>query len=295
MNSAEAGGFYMARGLRWAGYGLATIVILLLLVAAAVWVLSSQKLHAAVTANSGHLAQPTAAQLAEGPHMLRVLGCQGCHGDKLQGDIFLDDPKLATVYAPNLTLLAAHATDEELDQAIRQGIGVDGRALVIMPSQSYQFLTDAEVATLIATIRHLPRTGIEQPARSIGPLGRIGLVAGQFQTAPALAAQYRAAPLPEFGPEFARGRHFVEIKCSECHGADLKGRELEPGVVSTDLSIVGAYDLDQFKTLLRTGVPPSKKKLGLMATVSKMDFSHLRDDEIAGIHGYLVERAQRSN
>ena len=32
------------------------------------------------------------------------------------------------LYAPNLTLVAAKATDEQLDQAIRQGIGHDGRA-----------------------------------------------------------------------------------------------------------------------------------------------------------------------
>ncbi len=44
-----------------------------------------------------------------------------------QGDLFIDDPKIAMLYAPNLTLVAAKATDEQLDQAIRQGIGHDGR------------------------------------------------------------------------------------------------------------------------------------------------------------------------
>ena len=285
----------MTKLLRWAGYGLGTIVVLLLLAAAAVWIISSRKLNSAVSTTQSHLAAPTRAQLADAPRQLKVLGCAGCHGAKLQGDAFLDDPKLATLYAPNLTLLAARATDQQLDRAIRQGVGVDGRALAVMPSQSYQFLTDQEAAALIAAVRHFPKTGSEQPARSVGPLGRIGLVAGKLHTAPSLVAEYRASPLPDFGRKFAAGRHVVQTRCSECHGADLKGKELEPGVVSTDLSMVGAYDLEQFRTLLRTGVPPSRKKLGLMATVAKGDFSHLTDEEIEGIHAYLVERAQKAN
>lgn len=284
----------MPKVLRWAGYGLGAIVILLLLAAAAVWVISSRKLNSGGEAAPSHLAAPTSAQLAEAQRHLHVLGCVGCHGKKLQGDVFLDDPKLATLYAPNLTLVAARATDQQLDRAIRQGIGVDGRALVVMPSESFQFLTDEEAAALIAAIRRFPKTGREQPSRSIGPMGRVGLVAGKLQTVPEMVAEYRATPLADFGPQFAVGRHIVQTRCNECHGADLKGKEVEPGVVSPDLVMVGAYDLEQFKTLLRTGVPPSRKRLGLMATVAKSDFSHLTDEQIAAVHAYLVERAQRA-
>lgn len=283
----------MPKALRWAGYGLGAIVVLLLLAAAAAWIISSRMLSSAGAAPS-HLAAPTPAQLATAQRQLHVLGCASCHGKKLQGDVFLDDPKLASIYAPNLTLLAARATDQQLDRAIRQGVGIDGRALTVMPSESFQFLTDQEAAALIAAIRHFPRTGSEQPARRIGPLGRIGLVTGKLHTTPALVAEYSATPLPDFGPKFAAGRHIVQTRCNECHGADLKGREVEPGVVSSDLLMVGAYDLEQFRTLLRTGVPPSRKKLGLMASVAKSDFSHLTDEEIAAVHAYLVERAQRA-
>ena len=279
--------------LRYLGYAFGGLALLAVIAALVVYGLSERALANAPAAKPLKLAQPTAAQLADGPHMLRVLGCQGCHGDKLEGRNFLNDPKLATVYAPNLTMLAARSTDAQLDRAIRQGIGADGRALVIMPSQSYQFLTDQESAALIAAIRAFAKNGAEQPHRSIGPLGRIGLLGGKFFTAPQLAAQYRQSPLPDLGPRFAGGRHFVEIKCSECHGADLKGKELEPGVVSSDLSIVGAYDLEQFKTLLRTGVPPSRKKLGLMKEVATTDFAHLTDKEIADTHAYLAEWARR--
>ena len=119
------------------------------------------------------------------------------------------------------------------------------------------------------------------------------LLAGKFNTAPALVAEYRASPIPDFGAQFARGRHLVETNCAECHGADLKGQEVKPGVKSADLALAGAYDLDQFKALLRNGVAPGKK-LGLMGEVARSDFKNLNDEEIAAIHDYLVERASRT-
>ena len=61
-----------------------------------------------------------------------------------------------------------------------------------------------------------------------------------------------------------------------------------------NLDIAGAYDLEQFRTLLRTGVPPSGKNLDMMSSVAKRDFSHFTDDEIEALHGYLVARAQRA-
>ena len=43
---------------------------------------------------------------------------------------------------------------------------------------------------------------------------------------------------------------------------------------------------------MRTGVPPSGKDLGMMASVAKKDFSYLTDAEIEALHRYLVARAQ---
>ena len=271
---------------------LGGLVVLAIIAVLAVYFISQRTL-AHADAQSSHLAAPTAAELADGARQLHALGCTNCHGDKLQGKIFIDDAKLARVYAPNLTLVAAQASDAQLDQGIRQGIGHDGRALVIMPSEGYQFLTDGETAALIAAIRAVPKNGQQQPARSIGPVGRIGLLAGKFNTAPTVVAQYRASPVADLGPQFAQGRHLLETTCAACHGTDLKGKEIKPGTVSADLSIGAAYDLGQFTALLRTGVAPGKK-LGLMAEVAKSDFSHLNDQEIAAIHAYLVERAKRT-
>ena len=82
--------------------------------------------------------------------------------------------------------------------------------------------------------------------------------------------------------------------CAECHGPSFRGAEPKPGLKTPDLSIVGAYGLPAFAKLMRTGVPASGKQLELMDDVSKNDFSHYDDEEMAALHAYLVERARRA-
>ena len=105
---------------------------------------------------------------------------------------------------------------------------------------------------------------------------------------------FRANRIPDLGPNFRGGRHIIEVNCAECHGPQLHGQEVEPGVVSPDLQIAGAYDANQFRKLLREGVAPGKKNIGLMGSVARKDFKYMTDEEIAAVHAYLVERAQRA-
>jgi mono/diheme cytochrome c family protein len=284
----------MAKALRWAGYVLAVLLILLLLAVGWIWFASSRALAERPDALQENLVRPTAAQLADGQRQLRVLGCISCHGENLEGKPFIDDAKIALLNASNLTRVAARASDRQLAQAIRQGLGHDGRSLVIMPSEHYQFLTDQEVSAVIAAIRRMTKTGSDQPPVKLGPIGRFALATGRLPTVPEKVAAYRASRIADLGPQYAAGRHLVETVCSGCHGPDLKGQELEPGVFSTDLNLAAGYDLAQFRTLMKTGAAPSGKDLGLMARIARADFSHMRDDEIAAIHAYLVERARRA-
>jgi mono/diheme cytochrome c family protein len=281
------------KAVRWLAYGVGAIAALVAVAVVSIWIVSERALAERVEPRESRLAAPTPAQIADAPRQLRILGCLSCHGPGLQGKKFIEIPGVATIHAPNIARLAPRMSDAELDHAIRQGIGHDGRALFVMPSQEYQFLTDQEVAALIAAIRRLPAAGSEQPPIKLGPKGRVGVALGKFPNIPTQVAAYRKERLPDLGPATAWGRHLVQTQCSECHGPNLKGREVEPGTVSADLSIVGAYDSDQFRTLLRSGVAPGNKKLGLMGAVARDDFSHMTDEEIEAIHGYLVEHAHR--
>jgi len=258
----------MAKLLRWAVYGLGGLIVLLLVAAAAVWLISSQKLNARASAHPEHLTQPTPVQLADAERLGRVLGCFSCHGAGLRGNKMFDEPNVGTIWAPDLTLVAAHASDEQLARAIRQGIGTDGRSLFIMPSEIFQHLSDQEVAALIAMVRAQPRGGSKTPGNSYGPIGRLGVVMGKFKTAPALVADYSTMEPARVGQQFEAGRRLSVLYCSSCHNADLSGKEVKPGESSPDLTIAGAYDLPAFMTLLRTGKPASGKDLPLMGRIA---------------------------
>lgn len=283
----------MRRVLRWVGYILLAILVLALLLAAWVWFASSRELGRRYTARPETLVQPAGAQLADGARQARVLGCFSCHGEGLRGRLMFDAWVFAEVWAPNLTEVAARSTDQQLAAAIRQGIGSDGRALWVMPSPQYSRLTDGEVASLIAVIRAQPRGGETTPPLSFGPLGRFGIARGGFRPAPVLVEEFRVREPYDTGPEQAAGRHIAAVNCAECHGADLGGGIAGPGIETPGLSIASAYDLDQFRTLMRTGRAPHGRDLGLMREVAENDFSHLTDAEIAQLHGYLRARAER--
>lgn len=93
------------------------------------------------------------------------------------------------------------------------------------------------------------------------------------------------------------------INCAECHGPALKGgdraqADFNPSFgarwpPTPDLAIVGAYDLQKFNRLMRTGVPANGRKLDEMADVAKQDLTHFTDDEIETLYDYLQERAKR--
>jgi len=200
---------------------------------------------------------------------------------------------IATVWAPNLTQMAAHSTDDQIARAIRQGVSDEGTPLVIMPSESFQFLSDSEVGALIAMIRALPAGGSATPKPSLGPIGRIGVVMGRFNTAPTLVARFSQQQPVHVGAQFEAGRHLAMTVCSGCHGPRLTGQEAKPGEMSPDLMIVGAYDLPAFRKLLRTGVPAGGQKLPMMGPTARSDLSSLTDPEIEQLHAYLVARTQR--
>ncbi len=283
----------MRKALRWAGIGLGGLIALLIVAAIVIFAWSEMILGRQHKAAAESLPPPTAAETAEAPRLARVLGCLSCHGEGLKGKLMFDAPGVAKVFAPNITEIAAKVSDQQLAAGIRQGIGHDGRGLFIMPSPMYSRLTDGETASLVAWIRTLPRAEGQTKGLSAGPLGRLGLVLGAFQAGPERVAEYRRQLPIALGPEHEAARHLAATACSECHGPALTGGSAGPDEKSPDLSAAAGYDPAQFRALMRTGRPPDGRDLGLMANISKEDFSHLSDAEIDALHAYLVARAKR--
>lgn len=225
------------------------------------------------------------ATLEEGERLATITGCRGCHRPDLSGGVFFDGGiLLARVAAPNLSVVARDYTDEQLAHTIRYGVRPDGRAMVGMPSAMFYHLRDADLAAIIAYVRSVPEVDKSLPTTRVGPMGRLGLLMGDFplDADEIVSLGPRREPAAD-GGAMATGRYVAEIACSECHGTDLRGRD----GFTPALAIAAAYDDEQFGHFMRTGEALGGRELGLMSAVARNRFVHLTEDEVGALHQYL--------
>ena len=230
------------------------------------------------------------AKLAHGKRLTRVLGCFGCHGDTLQGtNVTKNDPGFGDMNAPNLTLLVPTYSDAELDRVIRGGVPKDGREFWFMPSEAYQFLSDADLAALIAHLRSVKPAGKPMPPVRVGEGLRKQVADGEFGNSLEMIRRFRDQGPPHFGKRHREGRQLAQMVCAECHNSALQGfKDFTP-----DLDIAGAYTHAELETLLTTGKGKSKPDLGLMSA-SAGRFATMTPRERKAIIDYLKARAERS-
>ncbi len=125
-------------------------------------------------------------------------------------------------WAPNLTPVhLAEWSDGEIIRAIREGVGRDGRSLLVMPSAYFRNMSDEDVLALVAYLRSQSAVEPASPPRQINVLGAIMLAAlfppEFFSVQPPLAAPVAAPPR---GPTAAYGGYLVSLECQGCHGGD---------------------------------------------------------------------------
>lgn len=270
---------------------LLVVVVAALALAGWVWQRSEAHLASFPPPPAFAAAIPTdATSLAHGAHLAVTRGCTGCHGKNLQGKVFHQDLASGRSVAANLTRLVHDHSPAVFERAVRHGIGHDGRALYSMPSFTFTRMTDADIAALYAYIRSVPVGDPPLPAAWLSPLVRWRLATGSDAAVPAFLTQ--VAPLrrqSDPDPAIARGEYLAMTGCTECHGFNLRGDNPfdPPGTGPPDLAMVAAYDKADFARLMRTGLPPGDRDLGLMAGVAKRRFSHWTDTEVADLYAYL--------
>lgn len=230
-----------------------------------------------------------AAKLAHGARMAKVLGCQNCHGDDLQGGNVTEiAPELGHIYAPNLSLLMADYTDAQLAEAIKHGKPKDGRAMIFMPSEMYRLLADEDYDALVAHLRTVEPGGEPmppaEPSEALFEAAKAwGILPGEDGRP--YYADMRAADLAD---AYAKGRYIAETACTECHKANLTGLD----GFSPDLSIAGTYSKDDFAKMLASGVGKTKDDLGYMTWAAKARFANFTKDEVGALYEYLVARGE---
>jgi mono/diheme cytochrome c family protein len=275
---------------RWVRRGLLALVVLVLVGSGVVYAFSERIIHRIYREPLVPIAVPAdTGAIAEGRRLARLRGCSGgCHGTEIEGGVFMDEPLLGKVVAPNLSVAVRHYSDAELARIIRRGVRPDGRSVVVMPSEMFSALSDADLGRTLAYLRSVPpRPG---PGREIrlGPLARLGLALGKYQTAAPLVrrADSLVNTYPGPGDSTAAGAYLARTVCTECHGLDLRGGEKAP-----DLRIAASYSAEAFTRLMRTGKALGDRELELMSRVARRRFTYFSDAEIRALRGYLLARA----
>lgn len=230
-----------------------------------------------------------ASKIAHGKRMADVHACTVCHGKNLQGtNVTADDPDYGDMNAPNLTLLLAKYDDQALDKLIRHGRPIDGREFWFMPVESFQFLSDADLAAIIAYLRTFKPAGEQLPPIRKGKGFEEDLKRG-FDNAQQQIQRYRNDAPVDMGASYEWGRSLTRTICTACHNSQLQGYE----GFSPDLDIAGAYSAEELDVLLTTGKGKSKPDLGLMAKIAQSSLSQLTPQERAAIIAYVKARADR--
>lgn len=234
--------------------------------------------------------------IERGRHVARTRGCFGCHGQRLEGQVFTDEwVWVVRAVAPNLARHAREFDAGVLERAIRHGIGHDGRAFWSMPSYNWVHLSDDDVAALIAYLRsaevveqQLPKGRLGWRARWLIATGREGHMVDWVEDVPSLLLD------PASGDPLARGEYLAMTACNECHGFDLRGSNLEPDITPPDLAIVAAYSWEQFNRLMDEGVArDGREDLGLMTVVARDRFASLTTEERSDLYAFLTTLPQR--
>ncbi|HEU0053566.1 MAG TPA: cytochrome c [Longimicrobium sp.] len=288
----------MRKWMKRAGIGFGTLALVLVLSAIAVYAASEARLNQEFSFAAKPLAvRPDPSMVTRGEHLATAIGkCTECHGPDLGGKVFIENPAFGTLIAPNLTggrggALARYADDAMLERAIRHGISDAGRGLLIMPSDEYYHLSDADLAALIAYLRALPPVDRELPASTVGPVARALYVAGKLPLLTPERVNHTAArEAPAAGVTVEYGKYLTTVGgCTGCHGPELAGGPTgEPGKPPaanlTPRGLSGWTEQDFFNAL-RKGIKPGGSPIDPFMPWQAT--AKMTDDEIRAVWMYL--------
>lgn len=227
------------------------------------------------------------------------LGTKGA-GEIVKNEAFDGVPFPDGLTHPNITpdkqTGAGTWTDAQFEQAIRHGIGHDGRELLdFMPYAFFRSMTDEDVASVIVYIRSLPAVRNSLPKRNL-----------PFPVKVNLHPEMEPPLPPDVSEQVKHGWYLVRIaQCNDCHtpsdehgkartdmmfggGARMKGPwgDVVTPNITSDPSGISHYDETMFIKTIRTG----RASGGVRELNPLMPYSYFRnmtDDDLKAIFAYL--------
>ncbi len=262
--------------------------------------LGERKLQRHVDVSVAAVALPTdAASLERGRYLYASRGCAECHGASGAGHAVIDDGHGFLVKAPDITSgrggVVAGYTPADWVRTIRHGVKPDGRPVMVMPSDDFARMSDADLGALVAYVTSMPPAPGEAAVVRLPALVRTLYAAGVVRDAAEKIdhAQPPAATAAHDG-SLAHGAYVAQM-CQGCHGAHLSGgtipgappdwppaANLTPGAHS---ALARYADERQFVAMLRSGKRPDGS-----AVSAVMPFASLRaldDADALALYRYL--------
>jgi mono/diheme cytochrome c family protein len=287
------------RWLKRLGLAAGALVALVLLAVSAIYGLTETRFRRSYAVSDISLPIPSdAASHERGRHVVKALAkCGDCHGQDLGGGMVVDQPGVGRIPAPNLTVgkggVMPKHSDETLVRAIRYGIGRDGHGLRVMPSEEYRYLSDADLAAVIAYVKSVPAVDREMPAMRVDVIPRALMTMGAM---PAVAAEVipqvpvkHASVAPGVTADY--GRYIVSIGCQGCHGEHLSGGRIPGGppdwAPASNLTPagIGHYTEADFMRVLRDGVKPGGARIRPPMPIGAT--KQMTDEEIRAVYAFL--------
>ena len=289
------------RVLRWVLWTLAGLLGLLVLALVVAFAITEIRVRQTYEVEVAPIPIPTdAVSIEYGRHIATTWGaCTACHGDQLEGQIFIDDAMMGRITTPNLTTgeggLGSFSTDEDWIRAIRHGIKRSKRSNVFMFGSLHR-LSDEELGAVIAWARSLPPVDNVVPDISLGPMSRLFVLLEPDIFLPARVIDHDALPIPvpPPGPTAAYGEHMARSVCVECHqhnfvgGFEVGGTD-GVGVVARNLTPagdIGNWTEADFVAVMRTGITPAGEQLDVEA-MPYNNFSGMTDEELHAMWLFL--------
>ena len=290
----------MRKFFKWFGIILGSLLGLIVLVFLGLAFKGNSMLNKKYDVQVENVTIPTDAEsIARGEHWVKAV-CIGCHGDDLSGGPFFEAP-FGYFDAINLTSgkggVGSKLTDADWIRALRHGVSPQGDSLLIMPSNTFRFYSDADLGDIIAYVKSLPPVDKETREPSFNLLGKALMGAGMFGDSVMVAEnivqnQVVNASYPPAGVTPEYGEYLVKVSgCHDCHGPDLSGgKSADPSAIPAPNLTPGgelvAWEEADFLKAIREGVAKSGHKLD----PEQMPWEHYKnfsDDELRAVWVYL--------
>lgn len=278
----------MRKVLKWVGIVLGSVVGLVVVAALVLYALGTSRLNGTYKAPDTLVSGfGDTASLARGEHIMRIHSCQVCHGERLEGQVFLDIPPALAV-ASNLTPgrggVGATYSGEDWDRAIRYGIRPNGKMILpFMPYNLFNKLNDVDAGHLAAYLESL------EPIDNVLPQSKAKFIGKMMLGFQQVLSRKRADSIPVLAPAPTAeyGAYIASTTCVECHGPQLQGgKHPDPSAPAAPaLHRTGGWTSEQFALALRTGRTP-ERQIG-DEFMPWRQYAHLTDVELAALQAYM--------